>query len=189
MIKDENLSQYFHGLVQAAIKNQKIEAQETTKQYLSSVLESFLYAERLMNEPLAEAYLKALGAGNEAQGFMMKQLGDFSLFISGFFPESLKNKIIDIDYYVMMGCTSYNTLADVNRAHRNAALEALFSELAAKFTAFMDVYSEISERTRITSQTDILRVYEKWIKTRSRHAEKLLRELGIEPMSLNETLH
>ncbi|VAW38588.1 hypothetical protein MNBD_DELTA02-346, partial [hydrothermal vent metagenome] len=36
--------------------------------------------------------------------------------------------------------------------------------------------------TRVSTATDILRLYESWLKTGSRHSGTLLRELGINPV-------
>ena len=57
----------------------------------------------------------------------------------------------------------------------------MFDELAAKFPAFVDVLGEVSERTALTSNADLLRLYEKWLRTRSRRSGDLLAARGIVP--------
>ncbi|MBZ0221354.1 MAG: hypothetical protein K8I01_13100 [Candidatus Methylomirabilis sp.] len=181
MVTEMNPIEHFKELVSGAMKRQKVKAGELAEFYLSSLLTSFLTVERIPDEPLAVTYLKALGATREVQFRQMKQLGDVSLFTSGFFSDSLKRKIVDIDYYMAMGSASYGFLANMHRGGRNEEVSKLFGELASKFAAFADVLTEVSERSRLTSPVDILRIYERWLRTRSRLAEKVLREMGIEP--------
>jgi len=57
----------------------------------------------------------------------------------------------------------------------------VFDELAAKFTGRVEVLTEVSERSALTSKTDVLRLYERWMRTRSRRSEELLAEKGIVP--------
>ena len=46
---------------------------------------------------------------------------------------------------------------------------------------FVDVLSEISDRSAKNSSTDLLRLYEKWLRTRSPANGDLLLERGIVP--------
>jgi hypothetical protein len=57
----------------------------------------------------------------------------------------------------------------------------VFAELAAKFVGFVDVLSEVSERTSCGSNSDVLRLYEKWLKTGSPRSGQLLVERGVVP--------
>ena len=54
-------------------------------------------------------------------------------------------------------------------------------ELAEKFGMFVEVLSEVSERTSCASNTDLLRLYEKWLKTGGRRSGQLLVERGVVP--------
>jgi len=178
--------EHFKEMVGAAIEHQRIKTNESAEFYLSSLLSDFILRERLNDEPLAITYIKALGAGRELQIHLLKQLGAISLFTSGFFSDSLSRKIVDIDYYILMGEASYGYLASIHKqrsGHKD--ISVLYSELAAKFKLFVDVLAEVSERSRLTSSRDILRVYERWLRTKSRQAEKILRDLGIEPMEVS----
>ena len=57
----------------------------------------------------------------------------------------------------------------------------VFAELGTKFVDFVDVLSEVSERTSCATNVDLLRLYEKWIKTGSRRSGQLLVERGVVP--------
>ncbi len=184
MLTDMKPIEHFKDLVGTAIKRQKVATNELAEFYLSSLLVNFILSDRLNPEPLAITYIKAMGAGRQLQLQQMRQLGDLSLFTSGFFSDSLKRKVVDLDYYMAMGVSSYSYVATIHRED-NAALAALFSELASKFNAFVDVLTEVSEKSRLTSSRDILRIYERWLRTKSKHAERMLRDLGIEPFHVS----
>ena len=57
----------------------------------------------------------------------------------------------------------------------------MFTELARKFVGFTDVLADISERTTLSSHTDVLRLYEKWLRTGSERDGHRLVERGIVP--------
>jgi len=48
---------------------------------------------------------------------------------------------------------------------------------------FVDILGEISERTALSSNGDVLRLYEKWLRTKSRRSGDLLAARGIVPNS------
>ena len=47
---------------------------------------------------------------------------------------------------------------------------AVFSELAGHFREFVDVLSEVSEATRLSTPLSVVRLYERWLQTGSRRA-------------------
>ena len=57
----------------------------------------------------------------------------------------------------------------------------MFDELSDKFTAFVEVLGEVSERTSLSSNADVLRLYERWLRTGSRRSGDLLASRGIVP--------
>lgn len=186
MLTEMKPIEHFKEMVGSAIRNQKVMANEFVEFYLSNLLAGYITPERLSKEPLATMYFKALESDRTLQGRLLKELGDFSLFISGFFPESLCRSLVDVDYYVSMGMVSYGSLASLLRSDDSPGhLSSLFFELSKRFTLFADVLSEVSERCRLSTSRDVLRVYERWLKTRSKRAEKTLRGLGIEPVSVS----
>jgi hypothetical protein len=107
----------------------------------------------------------------------LRRVGDLSLFISGYFSDSLNRSHVDVDYYIALGERAYGSLA----RQGDDTLADVFDELAAKFSGFVDVLGEISERTALTSNTDLLRLYERWLRTKSRRSGDLLARQGIVP--------
>jgi hypothetical protein len=97
--------------------------------------------------------------------------------MSGFFPDSFRRRVVDVDYYVSMGAYAYGSLS-----RREAdAFGEVFSELARRFVPYMDVLSEVSEQSGIRSSTDVLRLYEKWLRTGSPRDSQRLVDRGILP--------
>lgn len=186
LVHAQSPMEFFKEQVEAVCERQKVYPQPLTSYYIVSLLGEFTHignrtAEAMVSqEPLAVRFARALQSAGSDQRTGLKQVGDLSLFISGFFSDSLRRSLVDVDYYVSLGGYAYGSLgqsADV--------LSPIFSELSEKFSAFVDVLSEVSERTSLTSDSDLLRLYEKWMRTGSRRNGNLLAEKGIVP---NESL-
>ena len=100
-------------------------------------------------EPLALKLTRALGQGGSVQRAQLRNLGDVSLFMSGYFADSFPRRAVDVDYYVSMGEYAYGSLS---RRDRDTFAE-VFGELSRKFVGFMDVLSDVSEHTGSGSRT------------------------------------
>ena len=129
------------------------------------------------DRPLAFRLGRALESGGREQRARLRSLGDFTLFMSGFFSDSFRRRSVDVDYYVSMGEYAYSSLSRQDEE----AFGDVFAELAGKFVAFTDVLSDVSERSGLASHSDILRLYEKWLRTRSPRDGQRLVDRGIIP--------
>ncbi len=178
VFREESAIEYFKALVDDALVHQRISASELTSFYVVHLLTTFLQRPAEDDgEPLALKLARALEVGGAQQRSSLKQIGDVSLFVSGFFSDSLRRKLVDVDYYAAIGGSAYSALS----RYETDAFSPAFAELARKFGDFVDVLSEVSERTSCASNADLLRLYEKWLKTGSRHSGKLLEERGVVP--------
>jgi hypothetical protein len=192
LITGVNVQEYFKESVAAALAHQKVEAGEETVYYVVNLLAHFSRADRLFAatpegvtlQPLALIYAEAVAAARlEERQHLLRRLGDIALLISGLFSSSLNRKPVDIDYYIAMGGAAYGVLCDLSRGSvRGKAFGAIYDELSKKFQAFVDVLSEVGENSPLSSSTDIMRLYEVWLRTGSPRAAERLRKLGIEPM-------
>jgi hypothetical protein len=175
--------EFFKEQVEAACERQRLRPQPLTSYYVVSLLSECVQMHRFgtsdamgCDEPLGIKLLRALHTGGSLQRLGLKQVGDASLFISGFFSDSLRRSLVDVDYYVSLGGYAYRSLGTTDDT-----LSPIFAELSEKFVAFVDVLSEVSARTSLTSDADLLRLYEKWVRTGSRRNGDLLAERGIVP--------
>lgn len=191
IIRTANIREHFQQSVQSALHNQQVDAEQETVVYIVNLLTEFSRAEYLFDrtehgvdlKPLAFLYGEAVEAGRaELRNRALKRLGDLALFIAGMYADSLNRKTVDVDYYIAMGGNAYGYLSDVMRGTLVArAYGPIFEELARKFTDFVDVLGEVSEQARTSSDADILRTYEVWLRTGSKRAARRLATLGIQP--------
>lgn len=174
-------TEYFRDLVESAMQNQHVSAHELTSFYVVNLLTAFVHRDRSVgadpDEALGVTLARALQTAGLAQRDGLRKVGDLSLFISGFFSDSLNRGPVDVDYYILLGGYAYRSLA----RDGDEALGDVFDELAGKFGIFVDILGEVSERTALTSNADVLRLYEKWLRTRSRRSGALLASRGIVP--------
>ncbi|MGH8230805.1 MAG: hypothetical protein ACRESY_03175 [Steroidobacteraceae bacterium] len=184
-----SLREYFHDALLGALAHQHVAVEDQTEHYVVNLLTLFARSEHLYEyradgvrlPPLVQMLSDALEAPTAQQREQgLQRLGDVSLFIAGFFAHSFARKLIDIDYHIAMGGRAYETLASGLARGRRQVMGRVFGELAAKFLPLVDALGEISDGSRRYSQADVLRLYEIWLKTGSRRARGLLRQLGIE---------
>jgi hypothetical protein len=180
VLREQTPAEYFKELVEAALARQHVKADDLTEYYLVNLLCQYVRldcrAGEEHGEPLAVRLARALQTAGVEQRTRLRRLGDFSLFMSGFFPDSFARRTVDVDYYVAMGEYAYSSLSRAEDAFRD-----VFAELARKFVGFSDVLADISERTALTSNNDLLRIYEKWLRTGSQRDGQRLIERGIVP--------
>jgi hypothetical protein len=182
---EQTTTEYFRELVQQALFERQLQANDLTEYYLVNLLCHYARPDRREDHqqdaatPLAFRLGRALESGGWEQRARLRSLGDFSLFMSGFFSDSFRRRVVDVDYYKAMGEYAYGSLSQAG--HETFA--EVFAELAAKFVGFMDVLSLVSERTTASSSSkgDMLRLYERWLRTGSVRDGQRLVDQGIVP--------
>ena len=125
---------------------------------------------------LTEALFAARNAAGSVRIGRLRELGDRALFVSGFFGDSLNRKVVDLDFYRDVGRVAYTDLAShVDRFGERSWTE-LYQELAIRFREFVDLLAEISDQTLGGRPDNLLRLYERFLLTRSeRDRDRLLR--------------
>jgi hypothetical protein len=173
-------------LVQTGISARGIVVGAPVVSYLAKMLTFYVDA-RNLHEPeydesgkknpqtLAEIWLTAQTSEPTVQRELLRKLGDRSLYISGFFSESLSRSLVDVDYYYAMGSTAYSTLAN----HSEASLRSVFTEISERFIEFVEVLNVISHDSFVKTDQGILRLYETYLRTGSNLAKEKLEALGV----------
>lgn len=189
-----NLREFFHDSVQQALRHQHVAVDDHTEHYVVNVLTTFARSEALYEQtpegarlkPLAHLLADAADAPTlEQRHQALRRLGDVSLFVAGFFAHSFARKLVDIDYHIAMGGRAYGALAGVMQQRaRNLAFAGVFAELAQKFQRLVDVLNDVAEMARPSTDKDVLRLYEIWLKTGSPRAHGMLQSLGITPVAV-----
>jgi hypothetical protein len=182
LLSNESPLEFFKAQVESAMERQHLKTSVWTSYYIVQMLAANValrdYAScALDDEPLGLRLVRALQAEGTAQREELRSVGDASLFLVGFFADSLHRRLADIDYYISLGGSAYGRLAQSD----DDAFADVFGEMASKFVPLTDVLAEVSERAALKRNSDVLRVYERWLRTRSRRDGKWLAERGIVP--------
>jgi hypothetical protein len=192
LVAVSSLREFFRDAFHTASENQRVGIDEQAEAYVVNLLTMFSRADALYEKtpdglrirPLAHMLADALEAPSAAaRQRALQRLGDVSLFIAGFFARSFARRLVDIDYHIAMGGNAYSALADtMQRSMSGRCVAAIYAQLADKFQRLVDALNEVSEMSHRHSDADILRLYEIWLKTGSRRAHGLLRQLGVRPV-------
>lgn len=179
---------FFRELVTAALESRKMSPRPIVANYLVELLEFYVDTDNLYDfcettgkrrqDTLAEMFLSAqLLSGTQRLG-RMKRLADMSLYVSGFFGDSLSRKVVDIDYYAEIGGTAYSHLAVETPED---TLARVYSEFSDRFMDYVDILTYISQKSMIQSNEDLLRLYDRYVFTGSELARDQLLEKGLLP--------
>jgi hypothetical protein len=187
LVRDETPVEFFREQLSKAMEHQKIATSAFTEYYLVNLLAGCVNGDALPASepgydemPLALLYARALEASRVERARLLRTMGDTALFVSGFFAASLERKLADFEYYRAMGGHAYARLSVEESLPYGPSV---FSELAERFAQFADIFCEVSEASHLTTNHSVVRLYEKWIATGSRHAAMLLAERGITPVA------
>src|SRR5206468_12216593 len=155
-----------------------VDTSELTQFYLVNLLADYARTP-LDDEALAIKLCQGMQALPGTRAQKLREVGDTSLFVTGFFPDSLNRSLVDVDYYIGMGEVAYGHLSRMLRS-RAGALHDVFLELSDKFERFVNVLGEVSQDgdTATGSPLSVLRLYEKYLKTGSRAVLEKLRRRG-----------
>lgn len=193
LVRDETPLEFFRSQLLKAMEHQRVSTSAFTEFYLVNLLTAGLRSDTLPGSepgydemPLALLYVRALEAARHERPRLLRQLGDSALFVSGFFADSLEGRSPDQAYYRAMGCRAYGRLA---REERLAFGPRVFEELEDRFAQFAELFSEVSESTRLARPASLVKLYERWLLTGSRRAALLLVEQGIHPAPATEQSH
>lgn len=186
--------QHFEELVGSGFSKLKVQAAPGVQTYLVDLLEFYLDTRNLYPDEtaqdgsrrpstMAEMWLSAPHLTLSERTELLKQMGDRALYISGFFSESLQRKIVDVDYYAEMGGAAYARLADSIREDTHAHIYRLISR---RFNEFADVLSYVSQQSMAPTDQNLLRLYERYLRTGSEIAREQLIENGVLTMPADE---
>lgn len=182
LVQARSAEEFFKEEVEAACRRQALRPQPLTEYYVVRLLSAFARADSgpaqtlASNDALGMMLVRALNGGGSRQRLELQHVGDVALFISGFFSDSLRSGLVDVDYYMSLGGRAYASLGAIDHA-----LSPTFAELSEKFGVFVDVLADVSDHTSLAGRQDVLRVYERWVRTGSRRDGDLLVERGIVP--------
>lgn len=187
-----NLGDYFEGEVKDTARKQGLSVSPFASSYLAKMLTRFAdarsyLAQRHSDEDkktqeiptLALLWLEGFSKTVVEQLNQYQYLGDVALFTSGYFGERLDRSLVDMDYYMAMGGRAYERAGKLRESIQAERTVNVFFELSGQFQGFVEVVAEISDRTLLANDKDLLKLYEKWCRTDSERIRRMLAENGV----------
>lgn len=187
----KDVRDFFSDQIQTLLQKHNVSAEQESFEYLVDLMVRHMESEQFFakdeagrpaHNTLAHLYAEYLSGNAEQKRVVLRRLGDICLLVSGFFPDSLNRKLIDVDYYFGMGGTAYQQLSSLQMTK---AARKLYQELSSKFKTYAEVLGELSDRTGVQTNADLLRLYEKWLLTGSDRLRVLLSEHGIHTVKVD----
>lgn len=186
----KDLGLFFRQKVKEALALQSLNPSEEVEFYLVHILCRFSKTENLYpanevgkceDRALALQLSDAVFAEKTDKKFHhYKTLGDSALYHAGVFYESFYNKVVDVDYYIKMGGLAYHSLANLS-THSLSHMADLFYDLSSGFAQFVEVLNLSCETSEVMSDHDLLKLLDRYQKTKSLKAKKILEDKGIIP--------
>jgi hypothetical protein len=195
IVATDSISTYFHGVVEEAMKARHVEATNGAATYLVGLLSDYARPDPRAGETLARPLAFLLGEAMQtpapAERFdKLRTLGDGVLYSCGFFGDHFEARGVDQSYLIGIGTTAYGAAAGMlhvpsGKADKGGPRIDIYRELADNFRAFVGVLVEIADRTitaGVQGSKDLVRVYERWLKTGSGELAKALAAHGLVPV-------
>lgn len=182
IVATASVSDFFEEVVEDAMRSRKVSASEAATSYVVALLAELAKpgspVERTLERPLTLLLDEALHTSDLADRFeKLRTLGDGVLYSSGFFADHFEARGVDTNYVISIGRTAYENAGSLlvgpraaEEEKRSAGGQDIFRELAADFGSFVAVVGEVANATLAkgaATSRGILKLYERWLKTRS----------------------
>ena len=180
-----NTESFFSKLIDSAVNAQGLNVPEEVRFYLMNLLSNNATGPNLIKQskisiykdrPLSILYLEALNEVISTKRTMLKFIGDYSLYISGYFGDSFNGKIIDPGHYILIGSSAFGNLSRIAISSSNSGL---YLDIFERFSDLVDILTEVSFDTMISNSKDLMKLYDRWLRTKSRILERKLMEKGV----------
>ena len=177
---------YFHERLTASLVKHNVSAEDPTRIYLVDMLAGFAGkpAENLLSRTLAEQLAEAVEAHGIDRLRKLRDLGNSSLYVAGFFSEHLDARGVSESYVATMGERAFLGCLSMVRhtaPPAEAALAGVYDALGHRFESYVKVLDDVREATALRTPQDIIRLYERWQRTRSPILAERLRAAGVFP--------
>jgi hypothetical protein len=108
---------------------------------------------------------------------LLRQLGDTSLMVGGFFSEAVRSRPVGLSYYHQMGETAYAQLGQISESNN------VFDELSSTFVSLTEVLNQIFNSIRYEGMS-VESLLDEYQKEESEILLKKLKELGVVPIKV-----
>ncbi len=179
-----DLRSWFRERLIAALERRRVPASQTALVYLVELLHGFAVerATADLARPLALQLADAAEASGAERIRRLRALGDAALYLAGFFADHLDRRGVTREYFMTMGERAYSS-AGALAAYlpSEAPRSPVYSELAEEFEGFVHTLDDVRESTAMRTPQDIVKLYDRWRRTRSPRLAERLRAEGVFP--------
>jgi hypothetical protein len=187
LLAQASMRDYFRETLTAAMRRRPIRLSENAQAYLVNLCAELSRADALFagtehgeRPALVDLMARAQEADPREALRIYKHMGDSSLYLTGFFRESVED-VGGVEYYVSMGGGAYANVAGLMRATA-ATSSALFAELSDRFRELVELLIAMSmhgDRTQGLDDLRVLSLVERFDKTGDPRALEALKSSGI----------
>ena len=174
---------HWQALVAEAEELSGVQLDEELESYLVFTLMRYLRRPEMTQRILALDFLEAFQQSHPQRSEALRDVGDQCLLFSGLFPRRAERRRVRVSYYVKLGRSAYQNLADsLNKT------ADLFARLAEEFIVAMDTLQAIRVLGQQTTGLLPAQAYELWQDTASRQAyAEVVRQTGGQPVLLTRS--
>ncbi len=179
-----DLRGWFRARLVEALERRRVPASPTAQVYLVELLHGFAMDADLADlaRPLALQLADAAEATGAERIRRLRILGDTALYLAGFFADHLHRRGVSRRYFMNMGERAYSSAGALAAYLPSEAVRSpVYSELAEEFEGFVATLDDVRESTAMRTPQDIVKLYDRWRRTRSPRLAERLREEGVFP--------
>ena len=172
LLTTSSMADYFRDAITKARSKTNVRITSEAETYIVNLLEEFGRSENAFagvdaGEEVAMATLlsRAQDAAPQEAVRIYRHMGDSSLYLTGFFTESVERRAASRDYYMQMGGSAYANVATLMRTSA-ATASALFAELADCFAELVSLLQVVSvSGLESASSENVLELLDRYRKT------------------------
>lgn len=188
-----SVADFFEEVVDDAMKSRGLSASVGTRSYVVALLADLAKpgspVEQTLDRPLTLLLDEALHTPALADRFeRLRTLGDGVLYSSGFFGDHFEARGVDARYVMSIGQTAYENASSLLRSGASDTGEEtqpdIFRELSHSFANFVAIIADVANATiasGVATSQGLLKLYERWLKTRSERLASALSSHGFVP--------
>ena len=184
MIVEPTETAGWHRAVTEAAEQAGCSLDPSRESYLVFLLMRYLRRRDLARVVLALAYLRGQQIAGRARREALQEVGDQCLLFTGLFPQQAARRRVRLSYYVDLGRSAYNGVAD----SLSPRAGALYAELAESFVSLADVLRALRQEAGAFS--GVLDAAESYLETGSSLARReLARHTDATPVAPSSRRH
>lgn len=131
-------------LVQEAYERTGRRLDESSESYLVFVLLRYQSDSLLLSQTQGLSWLQALEWVGTARTDALRDVGDRCLLIAGLFPGVAERRRVSVDYFITIGRSAYQGVAEATRQ----AYAAMYGQLARSYRELVDTLTAVRTLSR-----------------------------------------